>query len=140
MFEYALSAFTRIVTQPRKYCYHRADNETEFALLSLYLNEKRIEFRPLKNGRTPLVHRPRIFVFLLACAAVVSFVCLRQTKSQSGLRRITNTTEEGININPSLSGDGRILRNKVERAALESADNCPVYCKKRLVTSPRDLR
>src|SRR5256714_8235108 len=55
------------------------------------------------------MHRPRILVFLLACAAVLSFVCLRQTKSQSGLRRITNTTEEGININPSLSGDGRIL-------------------------------
>src|SRR5438445_757940 len=26
-----------------------------------------------------------------------------------GLRRITNTSEEGININPSISGDGRIL-------------------------------
>lgn len=55
------------------------------------------------------MHRPRILVFLLACAAILSFVCLRQTKSQSGLRRITNTTEEGININPSLSGDGKIL-------------------------------
>ncbi|MEP6819076.1 MAG: lamin tail domain-containing protein [bacterium] len=28
---------------------------------------------------------------------------------QSPLRRITNTTEEGISINPSLSGDGRIV-------------------------------
>jgi uncharacterized protein (TIGR03437 family) len=28
---------------------------------------------------------------------------------QSALRRITNTTEDGININPSISGDGRIV-------------------------------
>ncbi len=55
------------------------------------------------------MYRPRILVFLLACAAALSFVCLRQTNSQSALRRITNTTEEGININPSLSGDGKIL-------------------------------
>ena len=30
-------------------------------------------------------------------------------ETQSPLRRITNTSEEGININPSLSGNGRIL-------------------------------
>ncbi len=93
----------------RKILPPRIRNETESALLSLYLTEKQIEFRTLKKGRTPLLHRPRILVFLLACAAAVSFVCLRQTQSQSGLRRITNTTEEGISINPSLSGDGRIL-------------------------------
>ena len=33
-----------------------------------------------------------------------------------GLRRVTNTTEEGININPSLSGDGR-------RIAFESTED-----------------
>src|SRR2546425_4461601 len=30
-------------------------------------------------------------------------------QTQSTLRRITNTTEEGINLNPSISGDGRIV-------------------------------
>jgi Tol biopolymer transport system component len=35
---------------------------------------------------------------------------LRLGHTQSaGLRRITNTTEEAININPSISGDGRIV-------------------------------
>ena len=34
---------------------------------------------------------------------------VRPTQTQSPLRRITNTTEEGININPSISGDGRIV-------------------------------
>jgi uncharacterized repeat protein (TIGR01451 family) len=35
---------------------------------------------------------------------------LRPALTQSnGLRRITNTTEEGININPSISGDGKIV-------------------------------
>src|SRR5437667_5710217 len=33
----------------------------------------------------------------------------RSTQTQSPLRRITNTTEEGININPSISGDGSII-------------------------------
>ena len=28
---------------------------------------------------------------------------------QSPLRRITNTTEEGISHNPTISGDGRIV-------------------------------
>ena len=27
----------------------------------------------------------------------------------AGLRRITNTSEEGVNINPSISGDGKII-------------------------------
>jgi hypothetical protein len=35
---------------------------------------------------------------------------LRTGRTQSNvLRRVTNTTEEGINLNPSISGDGRIL-------------------------------
>ena len=41
------------------------------------------------------------------------FVCLvkvRDARMQSStLRRITNTSEEGINLNPSISGDGRII-------------------------------
>src|SRR6266446_2305290 len=41
---------------------------------------------------------------------------VRSTQTQSALRRTTNTTEEGININPSISGDGRIV-------AFESTEN-----------------
>ncbi|HEX8899434.1 MAG TPA: lamin tail domain-containing protein, partial [Chthoniobacterales bacterium] len=41
------------------------------------------------------------------------FVCLlklsRSHAQSTTLRRITNTTEEGINLNPSISGDGRVL-------------------------------
>ena len=33
----------------------------------------------------------------------------QSARMQSPLRRITNTTEEGINTNPSISGDGRIV-------------------------------
>ncbi|MEP6743276.1 MAG: hypothetical protein ABJB61_12310, partial [bacterium] len=33
----------------------------------------------------------------------------QSARMQSPLRRITNTTEEGINLNPSISGDGRIV-------------------------------
>jgi Tol biopolymer transport system component len=55
------------------------------------------------------VTRFRIFVFILACVAVLCLLGVRPTQTQSVLRRITNTTEEGININPSLSGDGRIV-------------------------------
>jgi uncharacterized protein (TIGR03437 family) len=38
------------------------------------------------------------------------------SSQQGGLRRLTNTTEEGINLNPSLSGDGR-------RIAFESTED-----------------
>ena len=51
----------------------------------------------------------RILLFVLACSAALCLVSLRDTQSQSALRRITNTTDEGININPSISGDGRII-------------------------------
>jgi hypothetical protein len=40
---------------------------------------------------------------------VVCVVCLRRAETQSPLRRVTNTTAEGISLNPSISGDGRIL-------------------------------
>ncbi|HEX8493428.1 MAG TPA: Ig-like domain-containing protein [Pyrinomonadaceae bacterium] len=50
--------------------------------------------------------RPSAIFLLLALA--LSLFGLRSALSQSTpLRRVTNTTEEGININPSLSGDGR---------------------------------
>ena len=41
---------------------------------------------------------------------VVCLVRVRDARMQSStLRRITNTTEEGINLNPSISGDGRTV-------------------------------
>ena len=46
---------------------------------------------------------------ILAGIVVICVLHLDQAKSQSTLRRITNTSEEGISLNPSLSGDGRIV-------------------------------
>ncbi|HEY8224038.1 MAG TPA: lamin tail domain-containing protein, partial [Pyrinomonadaceae bacterium] len=54
-----------------------------------------------------LRHR-RIFLVLLT-SAVLCVAVWQSARTQSQLRNITNTTEEGININPSISGDGRIL-------------------------------
>jgi hypothetical protein len=52
----------------------------------------------------------RLVVLMLAAAVVVCLVSLRHGLTQStGLRRITHTHEEGINLNPSISGDGRII-------------------------------
>ncbi|HEX5702834.1 MAG TPA: Calx-beta domain-containing protein [Pyrinomonadaceae bacterium] len=56
-----------------------------------------------------MTSRPRIVFFALAAAVAIGFVCLRSAETQSSLRRITNTTDEGISINPSISGDGRII-------------------------------
>src|SRR6266849_8826409 len=53
--------------------------------------------------------RFRIFTLILAGVAVLCLLGVRPTQTQSTLRRITNTTEEGINLNPSISGDGRIV-------------------------------
>jgi hypothetical protein len=56
------------------------------------------------------VHRIRLFTLILAGAFVLCADGLRLGQTQStGLRRITNTTEEAINLNPSISGDGRIV-------------------------------
>src|SRR5712671_3910477 len=50
------------------------------------------------------------FVLILAGALALSLIGLRKGHTESTvLRRVTNTTEEGININPSISGDGRVL-------------------------------
>src|SRR5258707_6310420 len=47
---------------------------------------------------------------ILAGAFALSLIGLPKGHTQSiGLGRITNTTEEGININPSISGDGKVL-------------------------------
>jgi len=56
------------------------------------------------------VQRIRLFALILAGAVVLCADGLRLGQTQStGLRRITNTTEEAINLNPSISGDGRIV-------------------------------
>jgi uncharacterized protein (TIGR03437 family) len=51
----------------------------------------------------------RISAFIIAGVAALCLLGVRPTQTQSPLRRITNTSEEGININPSISGDGRIV-------------------------------
>lgn len=54
--------------------------------------------------------RLRILPLVLAGAIALCLFGLRGVRPQSaGLRRLTNTSEEGININPSISGDGRVL-------------------------------
>src|SRR5713226_6653896 len=53
--------------------------------------------------------RFRILTPMLAAVALLCLLGVHPTQTQSTLRRITNTTEEGINLNPSISGDGRIV-------------------------------
>ncbi len=61
--------------------------------------------------------RLRPLAAFLALIVAVCLLGLWSTHSQTGgLRRVTTTTEEGININPSLSGDGR-------RIAFESTED-----------------
>ena len=56
------------------------------------------------------MNRPRIIALVIFGAIGLCLLGLRAGLSQSTvLRRVTNTTEEGINLNPSISGDGRIL-------------------------------
>jgi hypothetical protein len=56
------------------------------------------------------VRKLRIFVFILAGTTALCLISLRRGQTQSPvLRRVTTTTEEGINLNPSISGDGRVL-------------------------------
>lgn len=56
------------------------------------------------------MNRPRILPLVLAGAIALCLIGLRTARPQSaGLRRVTNTSEEGLNINPSISGDGRII-------------------------------
>ena len=52
--------------------------------------------------------RHAILFFVITCVALVCFASF-EGQSQSTLRRITITTDEGVNINPSVSGDGRII-------------------------------
>ena len=52
--------------------------------------------------------RNGILFFVITCVALVCLASFA-SQSQSTLRRITNTTDEGVNLNPSVSGDGRIV-------------------------------
>jgi uncharacterized repeat protein (TIGR01451 family) len=63
------------------------------------------------------VLRLRPLAVSVCVVVALCLLCLWGVHSQTGgLRRVTNTTEEGININPSLSGDGR-------RIAFESTED-----------------
>ena len=53
--------------------------------------------------------RPRRIFFVLLAVTSLCVLVWQNARMQSPLRRITNTTEEGISINPSISGDGRIV-------------------------------
>jgi uncharacterized protein (TIGR03437 family) len=48
-------------------------------------------------------------LFVLLIAASLGLLASQTARLQSPLRRITNTTEEGMNLNPSISGDGRFV-------------------------------
>ncbi|MDX6385386.1 MAG: hypothetical protein QOK48_2959, partial [Blastocatellia bacterium] len=56
------------------------------------------------------MNRPRLIALILFGVSALCVFGLRTGRTQSSvLRRVTNTTEAGINLNPSISGDGRIL-------------------------------
>jgi uncharacterized protein (TIGR03437 family) len=55
------------------------------------------------------VLRPRRSLLVFLIVASLWLLAWQTARMQSPLRRITNTTEEGINLNPSISGDGRIV-------------------------------
>ena len=69
-------------------------------------------------GNTAPLLRARPFAALVLAALLVGIASLwpEASKSDSVLRRITNTAETGINLNPSISGDGR-------RIAFESTED-----------------
>jgi hypothetical protein len=55
------------------------------------------------------MHSYRKLLFVFLAAAALCAMVWQSARMQSPLRRITNTTEEGISTNPSISGDGRIV-------------------------------
>ena len=60
--------------------------------------------------------RLRVFLILILGVMALYFAGPTHTSSQSLLRRITNTPERGLNLNPSISGDG-------QRIAFESTED-----------------
>lgn len=68
----------------------------------------------------------RFVAILFACAISVCVLVWRAAKTQTPeVRRVTNTTEEAINLNPSISGDGRIIafESTEDLAAAGGADH-----------------
>src|SRR3989442_8247127 len=67
--------------------------------------------RPPRSTLFPYttLFRSRTLALIFVCAAALCLISLKRVQTQSTLRRITNTTEEGININPSISGDCKIV-------------------------------
>ncbi len=55
------------------------------------------------------MRRFTILALILVCTAALCLINLKRAQTQSNLRRVTNTTDEGINLNPSISGDGRVV-------------------------------
>jgi Tol biopolymer transport system component len=56
------------------------------------------------------VRKVRIISLILAGAIALCLIGLRRARTQiTNPRRVTNTSEEGISLNPSISGDGRII-------------------------------
>ncbi len=53
--------------------------------------------------------RLRMLGLIIAGIAPLCLISVRQGRTQSSLRRITNSSQEGINLNPAISGDGRII-------------------------------
>jgi hypothetical protein len=55
------------------------------------------------------VFRLRRFLIVLAAFTSLCVIVWQSAQMQTPLRRITNTTEEGISLNPTISGDGRMV-------------------------------
>ena len=55
------------------------------------------------------MHCLRRFGLLLCPGALLCLIVFQSALTQSPLKRITNTSEEAVNINPSISGDGRVV-------------------------------
>ena len=56
------------------------------------------------------MNRHLLLALIVLATVVVCLVRVPDGRMQSStLRRITSTSEEGINLNPSISGDGRII-------------------------------
>jgi uncharacterized repeat protein (TIGR01451 family) len=76
----------------------------------LFFPKRSVESPRLIFRNESPVRKVRILALILAGAIALCLIGLHVARTQStGPRRVTNTSEEGININPSISGDGRIL-------------------------------
>lgn len=77
---------------------------------SIVITSKVCRIPALSAARICCVNRHRLLVLVLLVTVVACLTGLRHVGMQSStLRRITNTSEEGLNLNPSISGDGRVI-------------------------------